>query len=113
MQHDARCTMDCVIFPCFVPSPDRLTLPQVPALRCLRPGLDAGAALRTRMQPARNSCRTAMLSAPKKMLALALISALLLPRPTLADLTEADLKRMRAEKRVALVIGNGKYQEFQ
>jgi uncharacterized caspase-like protein len=51
--------------------------------------------------------------APKKMLALALITALLLPRLTLADLTEADLKRMRAEKRVALVIGNGKYQEFQ
>lgn len=30
-----------------------------------------------------------------------------------AELTDADLKRMRAEKRVALVIGNATYQNFE
>jgi uncharacterized caspase-like protein len=48
-----------------------------------------------------------------KLLVIALLAAVLLPSVTLAQLTDADLKRMRAEKRVALVIGNGKYQNFQ
>jgi uncharacterized caspase-like protein len=38
---------------------------------------------------------------------------LLLPRLGAAELTDGELKRMRAEKRVALVIGNGDYRNFQ
>jgi uncharacterized caspase-like protein len=48
-----------------------------------------------------------------KSLVLAVVAALLLPRVALAQVTDADLKRMRADKRVALVIGNGNYRNFQ
>jgi uncharacterized caspase-like protein len=48
-----------------------------------------------------------------KSLVLAVAVAMLLPRVALAQLTDADLKRMRADKRVALVIGNGNYRNFQ
>jgi len=47
------------------------------------------------------------------LLTIALVAAALLPRPGMAQLTDADLKRMRTEKRVALVIGNGHYRNFQ
>jgi uncharacterized caspase-like protein len=36
-----------------------------------------------------------------------------LPHRAGAQITDADLKRMRAERRLALVIGNGHYQNFQ
>ncbi|MEP7312967.1 MAG: caspase family protein [Pseudomonadota bacterium] len=42
-----------------------------------------------------------------------LIAGLLAPAFASAAVTEADLKRMRAERRVALVIGNGKYRNFE
>jgi uncharacterized caspase-like protein len=48
-----------------------------------------------------------------KLLVLALAAAMLLPRVAAAQLTDVDLKRMRADKRVALVIGNGNYRSFQ
>jgi uncharacterized caspase-like protein len=48
-----------------------------------------------------------------KLLVLTVAAAVLLPRGALAQLTDADLKRMRADKRVALVIGNGNYRNFQ
>jgi uncharacterized caspase-like protein len=48
-----------------------------------------------------------------KLLVIAIVAATLLPRVVFAQLTDADLKRMRAEKRVALVIGNGNYRNFQ
>jgi uncharacterized caspase-like protein len=48
-----------------------------------------------------------------KSLVLAVAAAMLLPRVALAQLTDVDLKRMRADKRVALVIGNGNYRNFQ
>lgn len=41
------------------------------------------------------------------------VATMLLPRVLWAQLTDADLKRMRADKRVALVIGNGNYRNFQ
>ena len=44
---------------------------------------------------------------------IAIAAALLLPAIAAAQLTDADLKRMRAERRVALVIGNGNYRNFQ
>jgi hypothetical protein len=37
----------------------------------------------------------------------------LLPHIALAQLSDADLERMRADKRVALVIGNGNHRNFQ
>jgi uncharacterized caspase-like protein len=49
----------------------------------------------------------------KYLCCFAVAAAVLLPRPGAAEVTEADLKRMRAEKRVALVIGNGNYRNFQ
>lgn len=42
-----------------------------------------------------------------------LMQLLQLPPLHAAELTDADLQRMRAEKRVALVIGNGGYRNFQ
>lgn len=48
-----------------------------------------------------------------KLLVAVLAAAMLLPRMAAAQLTDADLKRMRADKRVALVIGNGNYRNFQ
>jgi uncharacterized caspase-like protein len=47
------------------------------------------------------------------VLTILLAAALWLPQLARAQLTDADLKRMRAERRVALVIGNGNYQNFQ
>ncbi|HEX7416888.1 MAG TPA: caspase family protein [Steroidobacteraceae bacterium] len=44
---------------------------------------------------------------------IAAVAAALLARAAAAELTDADLKRMRAETRVALVIGNGNYRNFQ
>jgi uncharacterized caspase-like protein len=44
---------------------------------------------------------------------IAVLAAVLALRLSAAELTDADLKRMRAETRVALVIGNGDYQNFQ
>jgi len=38
-------------------------------------------------------------------------AAALLPQLASAQLTDADLKRMRADKRVALFIGNGIYRQ--
>jgi uncharacterized caspase-like protein len=49
---------------------------------------------------------------PKYLFYLSIVAALCLSRLTAAELTEADLKRMRGESRVALVIGNGKYRNF-
>jgi uncharacterized caspase-like protein len=43
----------------------------------------------------------------------ALSTVLMIPRLGAAELTDVDLKRMRSEKRVALVIGNGDYRNFQ
>jgi uncharacterized caspase-like protein len=48
-----------------------------------------------------------------KLLLLSLGAALLLPAVASAQLTETQLARMRADKRVALVIGNGNYRNFQ
>ena len=48
-----------------------------------------------------------------KLLVAAVAAAMLLPAIASAQLTDADLKRMRADKRVALVIGNGNYRNFQ
>jgi uncharacterized caspase-like protein len=48
-----------------------------------------------------------------KLLLLAGALAALWPQLASAQLTNADLARMRAEKRVALVIGNGNYRNFQ
>lgn len=49
----------------------------------------------------------------RRLWIIAIAAALLLPGIAAAQLTDADLKRMRAEKRVALVIGNGSYRNFQ
>ncbi|MFI4868495.1 MAG: caspase domain-containing protein [Steroidobacterales bacterium] len=49
----------------------------------------------------------------RKPWVIAIAAALLLPGIAAAQLTDADLKRMRADKRVALVIGNGNYRSFQ
>jgi uncharacterized caspase-like protein len=48
-----------------------------------------------------------------KLLVMAVAAAMLLPRIASAQLSESDLERMRADKRVALVIGNGNYRNFQ
>src|SRR5450631_2975270 len=61
----------------------------------------------------RRTQRMAMRICIVKLSALALAVALLLPRVGSAQLTDADLKRMRADRRVALVIGNGNYRNFQ
>jgi uncharacterized caspase-like protein len=50
---------------------------------------------------------------PKCLFSLALALALGLSQLAAAELTEADLKRMRTETRVALVIGNGSYRNFE
>jgi uncharacterized caspase-like protein len=49
----------------------------------------------------------------KRWWVIAAVAGMLLPRMLFAQLTDADLKRMRADKRVALVIGNGNYRNFQ
>ena len=49
----------------------------------------------------------------RKLWFIAVAAAVLLPRIAAAQLTDADLERMRADKRVALVIGNGNYRNFQ
>jgi uncharacterized caspase-like protein len=49
----------------------------------------------------------------KYLFSFAILAAFALSRLAAADLTEADLKRMRGESRVALVIGNGKYRNFE
>jgi len=46
-------------------------------------------------------------------LALVLLATAFLAQPCRAQLNDAELKRMRAERRVALVIGNGHYRNFE
>jgi uncharacterized caspase-like protein len=50
---------------------------------------------------------------PKYLFSLFILATIGLSRLAAAELTEADLKRMRGESRVALVIGNGKYRNFE
>jgi uncharacterized caspase-like protein len=47
------------------------------------------------------------------MLCCAIVTTLVMGSARAAEPTDADLKRMRGEKRVALVIGNGAYRNFE
>jgi uncharacterized caspase-like protein len=49
----------------------------------------------------------------RRICCVAICAAVLLPSGARAELNDADLQRMRTEKRVALVIGNGDYRNFQ
>jgi uncharacterized caspase-like protein len=53
------------------------------------------------------------ISTVKLLFLAATAAAALLPQLASAQLTDAELARMRADKRVALVIGNGNYRNFQ
>jgi Caspase domain len=64
-------------------------------------------------EPMKRQTPIARLQLATRLCCVAISALLLMPRLGAAELTDADLKRMRSEKRVALVIGNGDYRNFQ